>query len=88
MADLPTPAPRRASSAAEQELRVLIERAEAVAIGFFVGGVLLLVIGLALMLIRGAGLTCLILGGISFLAGCIENVRAEVLRVRARLEKD
>lgn len=88
MADSPTPDPRPASSAAEQEIRVLIERVEAIAIGFFIVGVLLLVIGVVLTLFRGTGLTCLILGGISFLAGSIENVRAEVLRVRARLEKD
>ena len=88
MADSPPPAPRPAISAAEREIRISIERAEAVAIGFFIGGILLLVIGLVLALFRGTGLTCLILGGISFLAGCVENVRAEVLRVRARLEKD
>jgi hypothetical protein len=56
--------------------------------GFFAAGVLLLVIGVVLALVRGTGLVCLILGGVFFLTGGIEGVRAEVLRVRAKLEKD
>ena len=50
-------------------------------------GAVLVLIGVILALI-GGGLVCLLLGGISFLTGCIENVRAEVLYVRAKLEKN
>jgi hypothetical protein len=34
------------------------------------------------------GWVCLWLGGVVFLTGCVENMRAEILRVRAKLEKD
>ena len=88
MADTPAPAPRPSESALAREARNLADRAESLAIGFFVVGVVLLVIGLGLALFRGSGLVCLILGGISFLTGGIQGVRAEVLRVRAKMEKD
>jgi hypothetical protein len=88
MEESPTPAPRPTESAPARDAQILADRVETLAIGFFVAGVLLLVIGVGLALFRGTGLVCLILGGVFFLAGCVEGVRAEVLRVRVKLEKD
>jgi len=88
MAEVPYPTPRLTESALARGACVRANRAETAAMGFLLSGVVLLVIGLVLALLRGSGLACLVVGGISFLTGCIENVRAEVLYVRAKLEKD
>lgn len=88
MADTPAPAPRPPEPALARDARIRASRAETAAMGFLLGGVLLLLIGIVLALMRGGGLVCLLLGGVSFVTGCIENLRAEVLYVRAKLEKD
>jgi hypothetical protein len=80
---LPKRIPARVQAALAQA-----ERAETAAAGLVIVGVLLMVVGLVLIFLRGMGLTCLVLGGIVLLAGLIQDVRAEVLRVRAKLEKD
>jgi len=56
--------------------------------GCFGLGILLLLVGAVISFSGGGGWLCLWLGGIIFLTGCIENMRAEILRLRARLEKD
>lgn len=88
MEESPTPAPRPGESARARDARILADRVETLAVGFFVVGFLLLVIGVVLALFWGTGLASLILGGVFFLASRIEGVRAEVLRVRVKLEKD
>jgi hypothetical protein len=82
----PPTATQSISNVRERELLLLADRAETLASGLFIAGVLLLIIGLVLLLFRGSGLACVVLGGGGILAGFIENVRAEVLRVRAKLE--
>lgn len=88
MAETPTPSHRLTESALARAARIRANRAETTAMGFLLLGVLLLLVGVVLAFLHGGGLICLLLGGISFLAGCIENVRAEVLHIRAKLEKD
>ena len=88
MADTPEPNPHPTESALARDARIRAERAETAAMGFILVGVLLLLIGLVLALARSRGMVCLIFGGVSFITGCIENLRAEVLRVRAKIERD
>jgi len=77
--------PKDSYSARQTHAR--INRAEATAMGLLGLGALLAVIGTVLAFLRG-GLEILLLGGILFLAGGIENVRAEVLKLRAKLDQD
>ena len=88
MADTPDPTPRATESVLSRQTRIRASRAETTAMGFLGLGVLLLLVGIFLSLISGGGLICLLLGAVFFVTGCIENVRAEVLYVRAKLEKD
>jgi hypothetical protein len=88
MADTPAPTPRPASSALARAMHQRAEDAESTGVGFILIGYVFLVIGVVLALLKDRGLVCLILGGISLVIGYIENLRAEVLRVRARLEKE
>ena len=51
----------------------------------------MLAIGTVLAVTTGLGIVGIVLllfGGIALLVGCIENVRAEVLHVRAKIERD
>ncbi len=88
MADTPDPTPRPTESALSRQTRIRASRAETTAMGFLFLGIVLLLVGIFRALIGGGGMICLLLGGISFVTGCIENVRVEVLYVRAKLEKD
>lgn len=88
MADTPDPTPRPTESVLSRQTRVWASRVETTAMGFLGLGALLLLAGVVLSLSHGGGLVCLLLGVVSFLTGCIEKVRAEVLYVRAKLEKD
>lgn len=90
MADEPLPSnrPQGSSSFARRELQTRIARAETIAMGMWGVGAILLLIGL-LLAIFGKGFLLLLLGGILFLAGGIENVRAEILKLHAKIgEKD
>jgi len=88
MADAPKPPGRREASFAQRELQTRINQAETFAMGLLGVGGLVLLVGFILALL-GNGILFLLLGGIMFLAGGIENVRAEILKLRAKLvEKD
>jgi len=67
---------------------ILANRAEAVGFGFLLLGGILMLIGTILAIWCGGGVACLILGGTFFLAGLIENVHADLLHARAKLEQD
>ncbi len=82
----PNDKPNKSFVARESAARAA--RAETTAMGLMGAGALLLLIGTVLALLSGRGWFCLVLGGVLFVSGCIENVRAEVLHVRAKLEKD
>lgn len=71
-----------------RNLLVRANRAETVAMGFLGLGGLLLMLGTFLAILSGRGLFCFQFGGIALLIGCVENVRAEILRVRAKLENN
>ena len=88
MADAPEPVNRPRESALVREIQARATRAETFAMGCFGLGILLLLIGVVIWLLRGGGWICLWLGGVIFLTGCIENTRAEIRRLRAKLEKD
>jgi len=88
MADAPEPSNRPRESALVRDIQARANRAETFAMGCFGSGILLLLIGVMMWVLRGGGWFCLWLGRIIFVTGCIENLRAELLRVRARLETD
>ena len=82
--------PREMSAQARNTLE-RANRAETAAMGFLGVGGLLLAIGTVLAVTTGLGIVGIVLllfGGIALLVGCIENVRAEVLHVRAKIERD
>ena len=87
MADAPALSDRPRETALVRDFKARASRAETFAMGCFALGIVLSLIGVIFLPGTGAWL-CLWLGGVLFLTGCIENMRAEVLRVRARLEKD
>ena len=82
----PNDKPNKSFAARETVARAA--RAETMAMGLMGAGALLLLIGTTLALLSSRGWFCLVLGGVLFVSGCVENVRSEVLRVRAKLEKD
>lgn len=87
MADTP-PAPLPPGvSFAKQQAHDRINRVEAVAVGLFVIGGLLLVGGV-IHVLAGGSLLVFLSGGLVLLGGCIESLRAEVLKLRASLDKD
>ena len=88
MADASAPSHRPTESVLARQAKMRASRAETTAMGCFGLGTLLLLIGILLALLQGGGWVFLWLGGIIFLAGCIENMRAELLRLRAKLEQD
>ena len=88
MADAPEPSNRPRESALVRDIQVRANRAETFAMGCFGLGILLLLVGVVISFLGRGGWFCLWLGGIIFVTGCIENLRAELLRVRAKLEKD
>jgi hypothetical protein len=86
MSDSPEKNPR--DSIVVRQMLARANRAETVAMVCIGLGAFLLAIGTILVLVWGGGLLCLLFGGLALVVGFIENVRAEVLHVRARLEKD
>lgn len=87
MTETPEPPNRPGDSFAQHELQARINRVESSAAGLMGLGGLLLLIGFLLALF-GKSFLFLLIGGFLFLAGRIESVRAEILKLHAKLEKD
>jgi hypothetical protein len=87
MADTPSASSPRNESFAHRELQARINRAETIAMAFWGFGVLLFIIGLVVAVMGGSPL-CLLLGGFLLLAGGIENNRAEILKLHAKIESE